>query len=50
MAGGTQAHWSSTANETLPVRAWFVSLGTGDISHSDKGGTVRVWPVRSGRR
>lgn len=42
-------YWSSTANETDPVFAWFANLSFGNVDDvSGKVNAVRVWPVRGG--
>ncbi len=42
-------YWSSTSGADTPGCAWFVHLGNGDVSCSNKTNYKYVWPVRGGQ-
>jgi hypothetical protein len=43
-------YWSSSTEETVPTLAWDAILVDGNVVNDDKGGSIRVWPVRGGPR
>jgi hypothetical protein len=42
-------HWSSTTIASTPLRAWAITMASGNISYFDKTTSRYVWPVRGGQ-